>query len=312
MSAIRPCGLCAFFFAVLRAAMTSRKRRADDEVEGLRLALTASNNRVLELESQLEILQTQNAALKLLQATMQEDLNDVYLSLVAKDRALEEALEPNPLTATQVLGQLDQLAELASDGLCAFSSDPLRAARPDLEKLDQYTNPLFVELAITVGEKEFVGAAATTAELEGDSCQMFVRFVRETLSRAQSKLRARRDAANPRTRQVDPGMAAQACAWRRNRADAMILQYAVEFVNPRFVSPASYIIGLNVRCMTKSALATDLLGRYLPGGSSSSTFQRHLTELVEAMDDSKLDIPIAATAIFGYDNNSDNYINTHA
>mmetsp|Transcript_20384 Transcript_20384/g.45378 ORF Transcript_20384/g.45378 Transcript_20384/m.45378 type:complete len:519 (+) Transcript_20384:85-1641(+) len=281
--------------------MTSRKRQATGQAAAAAAEheqeLAAANSRVLELETQLDALQTQQAALLSLNASIQAELTAAILCAVDKDKSLDEALRPVELTDAQVIVQLDQLAELASIGLSAFSGDPCRAQRPDLDTLDLYTNAKFLAVA-----------TSSPAELDCVDCGLFHRFVHQTLARARSKLRTMRR----RSRHKDAPEEAGVHLWRSERAEANILQYALEFVNPQFCSAASYIIGLNVRCMTKSAIAVDLLGRFLPGGTSSATFQRHLAELVELMDDSKLDIPLSATAIFAYDNNSDNYINSHA
>ncbi|KAJ1403922.1 hypothetical protein B484DRAFT_404953 [Ochromonadaceae sp. CCMP2298] len=51
----------------------------------------------------------------------------------------------------------------------------------------------------------------------------------------------------------------------------------------------SYIIGVVIRCMTKCTGAVDLLARYLPGGTSSTTFQRHMAELRSGVPFSQLD-----------------------
>ncbi|KAJ1405659.1 hypothetical protein B484DRAFT_436900, partial [Ochromonadaceae sp. CCMP2298] len=259
--------------------MDGRKRAADGRAEERELALADAQERNTSLESQV-------AALQLQVASLHGDLQEAFSTIVAKDRALDEALQPSLPTNAEVTEQLDQLAHLAAVGLCAFSLDPLRAARPDLETVDQYTH------------EQFLQSATATDVLDLDDCRIFHRFVHGALSRARSMLLSHRALAHPQTRHVDPALAAHKAPRRSTRAEAMILQYAVEFVNPSFLSAASYIVGLNVRCMTKSSNAVDLIGRYLPGGASSSTFQRHMADLVEQQDDSKLDVPIAATVVF--------------
>ncbi|KAJ1402205.1 hypothetical protein B484DRAFT_405499 [Ochromonadaceae sp. CCMP2298] len=256
-------------------ASTGRKRKASDEV----IALEVATRRVAELELLCASQQDRIAALEV-------DNDEIMECVMEKDRQLEMALQHKQLDVELLL---PELANLAADGLHLWAADPLRSGWSDLTKVDEYSEKSFLEAAAHAG------------------CGVFYRFIHLALSRAQELCRRQRALSSPRVMAHCAAREAALSTFRREKAESHIIQLATEYVNPQYISTGSYIIGMVVRCMTKCTSAVDLLARYLSGGTCFTTYQRHMTELVQDWDDSQLPIPIAATAVFGYDNNTDNY-----
>ncbi|KAJ1441575.1 hypothetical protein B484DRAFT_390609 [Ochromonadaceae sp. CCMP2298] len=250
---------------------------------------------LLQAQARVEALEAANRHLV-------RDLQAVVASIRRKDEAICHLTCSQTATHSKRLLLLGRLADLFADGLVAFALAPQRSVHPSPAQLDQYS------------EADFLAEATSAEYCEGHigaemDCSLGMYFVQVSLQRAALKA-AEQKAQRTRNKEAAPVDPVRE-QFRFEKAQSQILQCFVDYVNPQYVSTASYLISLQVRCITKSKRAVDTLGRYLPGGQLTCSHQRHLEKLVNELDDSKLVLPPALTYIFGYDNNSDNYVNTH-
>jgi hypothetical protein len=258
--------------------MASKRKRETVDTSALQAQVAALGKKNDYLEQQIALART--------------TLAEVLQLLEEKTKLLAQSSLYKYSTHQKRMVQLAILAELAADGLVQAALAPERSVHPTPLAIDKYTQRGFVgEATSHVYPEEFTG--------QEKDCSLLMHFISQTLKAANRK--AGRGGATGRAREE----------LRADKAEACMLQHAMGFVNPTFIATSSYIIGLTVRCITKSVRAVDLLGRYLPGGVVTSSYHRHMAELVVAMQDRNLKIPPSLTCVFGYDNNSDNYINAH-
>ena len=98
----------------------------------------------------------------------------------------------------------------------------------------------------------------------------------------------------------------------RVRAIAMAMQHLLASVYEGYVSTSTYAICLEVKSLTKSKLVTDWVGQILPGGYRYQSLQNQLYCSAKGWSLDDHGIPIGATVVHGFDNNSVNYVETHS